>query len=332
VGELQILVSAPYLLPELQRFEAVFEQAGVDVLRAVMTERLSEAELLGYAGEVDGVLCGDDQFTAQVLERFAPRLKAISKWGTGVDSIDLRAAEALGIKVFNTPDAFTDAVADSVMGYVLCFARDLPWLDAAMKRGDWEKRKGYSLAERTLGVIGVGSIGRAVLTRARAFGMRLLGNDIVEVDPKFVSSIRLDMGSLGELLEESDYVSVNCDLNPTSRGLINEERLNLMKVGSVLINTARGPIVKERALIEALESGRLSGAALDVFEDEPLPLDSPLRRMENVLLAPHNANSSPRAWERVHWSSLANLFKGLGVEVPEAVSAGLSELSIGIGT
>lgn len=327
MGELQILVSAPYLLPELQRFEAVFEQAGVDVVRAVVTERLSEAELLGYAREVDGVLCGDDQFTAQVLQRFAPRLKVISKWGTGVDSIDLRAAEALGIQVFNTPDAFTDAVADSVMGYVLCFARDLPFLDAAMKRGDWEKRIGYSLGERTLGVIGVGRIGKAVLTRARAFCMRLLGNDVVEVDPDLVSSIRLDMVSLEELLEESDYVSVNCDLNPTSRGLLDAERLNRMKAGSVLINTARGPIVKERALIEALESGRLSGAALDVFEVEPLPLESPLRKMENVLLAPHNSNSSPRAWERVHWNSLANLFKGLDLDIPEAVSAGLSVAS-----
>lgn len=102
-----------------------------------------------------------------------------------------------------------------------------------------------------------------------------------------------------------------------------------MKVGSVLINTARGPIVNESALIKALESGRLSGAALDVFEDEPLPLDSPLRGMENVLLAPHNANSSPRAWERVHWNSLASLFKGLGLDVPQEVSAGLSDLSIG---
>ncbi len=326
---MRVLVSAPYMLPEMARFADVLAGAGLEVLLADVQERLSEEELLAFAGEVDGVICGDDQFTDRVLERFAPRLKVISKWGTGVDSIDLRAAEALSVKVFNTPDAFTDAVADSVLGYLLCFARDLPWMDAAMKRGDWEKRIGHSIQERTLGVIGVGRIGKAVLTRARAFGMRLLGNDIVEVDPEFVSSIQVEMVSLEELLESSDYVSVNCDLNPTSRGLINRDRFDLMKAGSVLINTARGPIVEERALIEALKSGRLSGAALDVFEEEPLPPESPLRQMENVLLAPHNANSSPRAWERVHWNSLANLFRGLGLEVPQEVSAGLSDLSMG---
>jgi D-3-phosphoglycerate dehydrogenase len=265
-----------------------------------------------------------------VLEHFAPRLKVISKWGTGVDSIDLSAADALGIKVFNTPDAFTDAVADSVMGYVLSFARALPWMDAAMKRGDWEKRTGFSLRERTLGVIGVGRIGKAVLTRARAFGMQLLGNDIVEVDRGFVSSIGVSMGSLQGVLTGSDYVSINCDLNPSSRGLIDADRLNLMKEGSVLINTARGPIVVESALIEALDSGRLAGAALDVFEEEPLPPESPLRRMENVLLAPHNSNSSPSAWERVHLNSLANLFRGLGLDVPEGVLLGTSDLSTGI--
>jgi len=186
------------------------------------------------------------------------------------------------------------------------------------------------LRERTLGVIGVGRIGKAVLTRARAFGMRLLGNDIVEVDRGFGSSIGVEMGSLEEVLAGSDYVSVNCDLNPSSRGLIDADRLNMMKESGVLINTARGPIVVESALIEALDSGRLSGAALDVFEEEPLPPESPLRRMENVLLAPHNSNSSPRAWERVHWNSLANLFSGLGLEVPEEVLQGISDLSTGI--
>jgi len=328
-SRIRILVSAPYLLPEIGRFRGHLEASGLELTVAPVVERLSEDELLAFAGEIDGTICGDDQFTAKVLERFAPRLKVISKWGTGIDSIDLSAAEALGIQVFNTPDAFTDAVADSVMAYVLCFARDLPWMDAAVKRGEWEKRIAYSLREQTLGVIGVGRIGKAVLARAHAFGMRLFGNDLVEVDSEFVSSSKVDMVSLEELLKSSDYVSVNCDLNPTSRALINEERLNQMKVGCILINTARGPIVEERALIEALESGRLSGAALDVFEEEPLPLESPLRGMENVLLAPHNANSSPRAWERVHWNSLANLFKGLSLNVPQEVSAGLADLSRG---
>jgi len=327
-SKFRALISAPYIIPEIERFRNHLEGSGIDLTVASVIERLSKDELLEYEGEVDGVICGDDSFTESVLKGFAPRLKVISKWGTGVDSIDLSAAEVLGIKVFNTPDAFTDAVADSVMGYVLSFARDLPWMDAAMKRGDWEKRTGYSLRERTLGVIGVGRIGIAVLNRAHAFGMQLLGNDIVEVDRGVVSSIGVNMGSLEEVLAGSDYVSINCDLNPSSIGLIDADRLNQMKGSSVLINTARGPIVVESALIEALDSGRLAGAALDVFENEPLPPESPLRRMENVLLAPHNSNSSPRAWERVHLNSLANLFKGLGLGIPEAISVGLSDLSI----
>jgi len=328
-SELRVLISAPYIIPQIERFRSHLESSGIELTVASVIERLSEDELLAYEGEVDGVICGDDLFTEGALKRFAPRLKVISKWGTGVDSIDLSAAEALGIKVFSTPDAFTDAVSDTVMGYVLSFARGLPWMDAAMKRGDWKKRAGFALRERTLGVIGVGRIGKAVLTRAHAFGMRLLGNDIVEVDPEIVLSSKVEMVSLEKLLEESDYVSVNCDLNPTSRGLINAERLNLMHESSILINTARGPIIVERALIEALESGRLAGAALDVFEVEPLPAESPLRRMENVLLAPHNSNSSPRGWERVHWNSLANLFTGLGLDVPKEVLLGTSNWSAG---
>ncbi|MFV2045593.1 MAG: NAD(P)-dependent oxidoreductase, partial [Anaerolineales bacterium] len=272
---MRVLVSAPYMLPEMARFMDVLAGAGLEVLLADVQERLSEEELLLYAGKIDGVISGDDQFTDKVLEKAAPRLKVISKWGTGIDSIDRQAAERFHVQVFNSPGAFTDSVADSVMGYVLCFARGLPWLDQAVKSNQWVKRPGVALHECTLGVVGVGRIGKAVLTRARAFGMRLLGNDIVEVDPEFVSSIQVEMVSLEELLEASDYVSVNCDLNPTSRGVINRDRLDLMKAGSVLINTARGPIVEERALIEALKSGRLSGAALDVFEEEPLPPESP---------------------------------------------------------
>lgn len=125
------------------------------------------------------------------------------------------------------------------------------------------------------------------------------------------------MTSLPELLSQADFVSLNCDLNPTSYQLINRDTLGYMQAGAVLINTSRGAVVDELALIEALHEGRLEGAALDVFEDEPLPANSPLLTMDNVMLAPHNANSSPRAWEHVHWNTLRNLFLGLGLEPPE---------------
>jgi D-3-phosphoglycerate dehydrogenase len=188
-------------------------------------------------------------------------------------------------------------------------------MDRAMKAGRWEKLRGRSLSECTLGVVGVGNVGKAVLRRARAFGMRLLGNDIVPIAPDFVLENGVEMTSLRDLLERSDFISLNCDLNPTSYHLINAETLGWVKPGAVLINTARGPVVDEPALIAALQEGRLAGAALDVFEVEPLPLNSPLLKMDNVMLAAHNSNSSPAAWERVHWNTIRNLLDGLGLDV-----------------
>jgi D-3-phosphoglycerate dehydrogenase len=308
-----VLISAPYFLAVLERFRPLLEAYGLKVIAPQVRERLEEADLLTYAGQFDGALCGDDRYTARVLEACLPRLKVISKWGTGIDSIDREAAARLGIQVRNTPNAFTLPVADTVLGYILAFARQLPWMDRALKSGGWEKLPARSLSECTLGVIGVGNIGKAVLRRARAFGMKLLGNDIVPIAPDFIAEYGVEMTTLRDLLERADFVSLNCDLNPTSYHLINAETLGWMKPTAVLINTARGPIVDETALIEALQKGRIAGAALDVFEIEPLPLDSPLRRMENVLLAAHNANASPAAWERVHWNTLRNLFEGLGL-------------------
>jgi len=170
------------------------------------------------------------------------------------------------------------------------------------------------LSECVLGVIGVGNVGKAVVRRAKVFGMKLLGNDIRDIEPDFILEQGLSMVSLEELMSKSDFISVNCDLNPTSMHLINHETLSYVKREAVLINTARGLIVDEKALIASLLARQLAGAALDVFEIEPLPLNSPLKSMDNVMLAPHNSNSSPQAWERVHWNTIKNLLIGLGIE------------------
>lgn len=309
-----VLMTAPYMIPFIDRFEPVFARHGLDLIVANVRERMEEPELLAYAGQFDGAVCGDDRFTARVLEACVPRLKVISKWGTGIDSIDSDACDRLGVRLFRTPNAFTVPVADTVIGYMLSFARRLPWMDASIKRGEWEKVLGSTLSEMTLGVIGVGNIGKAVTRRARAFGMTVLGNDIIEIDPAFIQETGIEMMDLPSLLNRADFVSVNCTLNPTSRHLINAQTLSQMKPSAVVINTARGPIVDEAALVAALEAGRLAGAALDVFEIEPLPLESALLKMDNVLLAPHNANSSPLAWENVHKNTLRNLIEGLSIE------------------
>ncbi len=307
-----ILFSAPYMLSSLDRFRPVLEHYGLDLITPDVQERLEEADLLKYAGQFDGAICGDDRYTARVLEICAPRLKVISKWGTGIDSIDAAACARLGIKLCRTTNAFTLPVVDTVMGYLLAFARRQPWMDKAMKAGMWEKIPGRALHECTLGIIGIGNIGKALTRRARAFGMTILGNDIVEIDHVFIAETGIQMTTLETLLSASDFVSVNCDLNPTSHHLINARTLSLMRKNAVLINTARGPIVDEAALVAALKDGTIGGAALDVFEVEPLPPDSPFKQMDNVLLAPHNANSSPAAWERVHWNTIRNLIEGLG--------------------
>lgn len=312
-----ILLSAPYMLPTVERFRPAFARYGLELIVPEVNERLEAAQILQYAGQFDGAVCGDDRFNAEVLAACAPRLKIISKWGTGIDSIDREAAAKLGIQVRNTPDAFTDPVADSVMAYILSFARQTPWLDQAIKAGQWSKLPGRSLQECTLGVIGVGRIGKAVIRRARGFGMRLLGNDIIEIDPAFVAETGVEQVPLPELLAQADFISLNCDLNPTSQHIVDADALALVKPSAVLVNTARGPLVDEPALVAALQAGRLAGAALDVFEHEPLPADSPLRDMGQVLLAAHNSNASPRAWERVHWNTIRNLLDGLGISAAD---------------
>ena len=287
----------------LEKYRKIFEDHGFEIIAPEVNERMSEEELIPLVGDIDGILCGDDRITEKVLVA-APKLKVIVKWGTGIDSIDKEAAARRGIPVRNTPNAFTEPVSDSVLGYILCFARDIIGLDREMREGIWKKKMTSALNECTLGIIGLGNVGTAVKKRAESFGMKVVANDIKQMNFGF-------MIPLEKLLAESDFVSINCDLNPMSFHLMNKERLAMMKPTAYLINTARGPIVDEKALVEVLQTGKIAGTALDVFEDEPLLPDSPLRKMENVILSPHNTNGSLKAWERVHENSINSLIEGL---------------------
>jgi D-3-phosphoglycerate dehydrogenase len=306
----RVLVSAPYFIPVIEEYRQRLAEKDIELVPAQVSERLSETELIKIVKDIDGIICGDDRITKRVLDA-APRLKVISKWGTGIDSIDAEEAQRRGILVYRTPNAFSEPVADTVLGYILAFARKLSLMDQDIRNGKWEKQPLVSLSECTLGVIGVGDCGKAVVRRARAFGMHILGNDIVEMPKDFISETGIEMVSLGELLARADFISLNPDLNPTSYHLIGKPQLDAMKPGAYLINASRGPVVDEPALSTTLQAGKIAGAALDVFEEEPLPAKSPLRKLPNCLLAPHNANSSPRAWKRVHENTVRNLLKGL---------------------
>jgi D-3-phosphoglycerate dehydrogenase len=310
----KVLVTAPYMQIVIDRFRHIFEEKGIELIVPKVKERFNEEELLEWVTDIDGVICGDDQFTQRVLQA-APKLKVLSKWGTGIDSIDQAVCRRLGISVCNSPNAFSEPVADSVLGYILSFARRLPWMDRIMRQGRWTKVTSIALRECTLGVIGVGNVGKAVIRRATAFGMQVLGNDLVEMPLDFLAENQIEMVSKEELLQQADFISLNCTLNPTSFHLISDNEFSLMKSTVVVINTARGPIIDESALIRALHGEQIAGAALDVFEQEPLPAESPLLKMDNVMLASHNANSSPEAWERVHQNTIQNLLHVLEKEL-----------------
>ncbi|UCF42342.1 MAG: phosphoglycerate dehydrogenase [Planctomycetota bacterium] len=310
----KVLVTAPYMQLVIDRFRHIFEAEDIELIVPPFQERFEEEELLGMVEDVNGVICGDDRFTERVL-RAAPQLKVLSKWGTGIDSIDQAACKRLGVAVCNTPNAFSKPVADTVLGYILNFARQLPWVDRTMRQGTWSKVHSVALHECTLGVIGVGNVGKEVVRRATAFGMRVVGNDIVEMPVGFLTETGIEMVWREELLHEADFVSLNCTLNPTSFHLMSDAEFALMKPTAVVINTSRGPVIDEPALVRALQEKQIAGAALDVFEVEPLPADSPLLAMDNVMLAPHNANSGAEAWERVHQNTIRNLLEVLKGEV-----------------
>lgn len=308
----KILVSAPYMQPVFNEYRSMLEELDgqVETILPPVNERLSEGELLQLIGDIDGVICGDDAFSDRVLSE-AHRLKVISKWGTGIDSIDQESARRRGITVCNTEDAFTHPVADSVLGYMLSFARGIPWMDQAIKNNRWEKTQGFSLREATLGIIGLGNVGRAVAQRAAAFGMHILGHDTAEIPSTLLEANGVQLVSKQEVLASSDFVTLHCDLNPSSHHIISGSELQQMKSTAYLINTARGPLIDEPALIRALEERYIAGAAMDVFEIEPLPRGSGLRRLNNCLMAPHNANSSPEAYQKVHENTIRNLVLNL---------------------
>lgn len=323
----RVLVSSIHARWVLDRYRPLLDEHGIEaVVPAGDNQYLTEAEMLDLVDDsIDAIICSDDQISDRVMAK-ALRLRVISKWGVGIDSIDLAAAAARGIAVYNSPGVLNDAVADLVLGHLVWFARRPDRSDAVIRAGGWQKIHGRSLRHQTLGIVGVGNIGREVTRRARAFGMRIVGCDIRSIPADFIAETGIEMVPLSVLLHDSDYVTLHCDLNPSSRHLIGADQFASMKQGSILINTARGPIVDEAALSAALADGRLGGAALDVFEDEPLAADSPLRRFDNVLLSAHNAFNTVEAVAQIHDNTFRNVIAGLhaGASAPAAITTGRS--------
>lgn len=310
MSDYRALISCPLILDAIDEYEDVLENHGVGYDVAEVDQQLSEEELLDVIDEYDAILAGDDELTATVLEN-ADRLKVISKWGIGTDNIDFEAAEAEGIKVYNTPGAFSDEVADAVLGYTVMLTRQLHRIDRAVRAGEWYSPRGKSLRGKTFGVIGVGNIGSAVARRAHAHGMSVLGHDVEPLPDDLVEDTGIEAVGKDELLRRADIVSLNCALNATTRGIIGEAELELLGENGYLVNTARGELVDESALVEALEDELIAGAALDVFEQEPLPEESRLIDLDNVILGTHNVQNTHKAVEAVHERAIENLIEGL---------------------
>lgn len=307
----KILISAPYMHAEKEKvMEMLKDFPFFDADFIPVEERLGEKDLLPIISKYDGILCGDDRITDKVIDA-AVNLKVIVKWGTGIDSIDKKYAESKGVKVFRTPGAFTEPVSDTTLAMMLSEVRGLVRNDKIVRSGRWEKPQGYMLREKTIGIIGFGDIGQAVAKKLIPFGPKVLVNDIRQIDDKILKSLNVTHVSKDEIYKTCDIISLHCDLNSTSKYILNKESFSKMKRKPFIINNARGPLIKESDLIEALREEFVSGAGLDVYENEPLPEDSPLRSIDNVILSCHNSNSSPVCWDAVHQNSLKMMSEGL---------------------
>ena len=282
------------------------DQEGVDLLKSEprlqvdVTATLPAAELLERIGEYDAVIVRSaTKITEEVLRR-GTRLRAVGRAGVGIDNIAVAAATSLGVAVINAPSGNTNAVAEFFFATVLGLLRRVPDAATSMQGGKWDKKLlGGELRGRTLGIVGLGPIGGEVALRARAFGMRILGYDPFVGDARLQALQVQRVTSLETLLDSADILTVHTPLTMETRGLIGRKELARLAPTAVVVNMARGGIVDEAALVEALQAGRLAGAVLDVYETEPLPADHPLRSAPNVLLTPHLAASTLEAQRSV---------------------------------
>ncbi|MDQ3766570.1 MAG: dihydrofolate reductase [Actinomycetota bacterium] len=308
---LRVLVSCRQMQSCFDEFRGTFVASGVDpYLPKLSGQQMTADELCSIIGEYHGVIAGDDHFTRSVLER-APVLRVISKWGVGLDAIDQHAARELGIAIVNTPNMFDEEVADVSIGYLIMLARKLHRIDAAMRTGEWLKSEGRSLGGLTLGIVGLGGIGLATARRALAMTMSVVGSDPSPVATAAATSLGVNVLGFDEVMRVSDALVLNCPLTHETRGLLNARVLAQARPGLLIVNTARGPVIDEAALTAALLLGRVAGAALDVFEREPLAADSPLRSMDQVILGSHNASNTREAVLRTSALAVENLFRHL---------------------
>lgn len=302
-----VAVTCIQLIRDLPDWSDTFAEHGLEVVvPSIPGQHLEGQELVNAVTGCVGVVAGDDKFTADVLEQL-PDLRIISKWGSGIDGIDLEAAARLGIAVTNTPGMFDNEVADISMAYVTMLARDLVAINNGVHAGSWPKPAGRSLSDSTLGIVGLGGIGRALARRGIAANMRVVGFDPDQESQNQAEALGAELGTLDDVLAQSDFLSINCPLNSSTFHLIDASAFTKMRDGVRIVNTGRGPVIDTAALVEALANGKVAGAALDVLEEEPPAIDSPLLNDPRVVLGSHNASNTLEASARVHALAIQNL-------------------------
>jgi len=265
---------------------------------------LTEDELIPLLDGCVGCVAGLDAFSRKVIES-AGTLKVISRYGTGVDNVDVAVAREKNIMVCNTPGVNAQAVADLTFGFMLSLVRRLPLLDRTTRQGQWDRSIGAELYQKTIGILGLGYVGKAVARRAAGFSMRILACS-PDIDQEYARTNGITPVSFNELVSESDFLSLHLPLKTETRHIISADVMRKMKKGALLINTARGGLLDEAAACELLKSGHLGGLALDVYETEP-PLNSPLFTLDNVIFTPHTAAHTTEATAAMASLSVQNL-------------------------
>ncbi len=312
---LAVIADCDFPSTEVER--RVLEVAGVEL---VVGQCHTEDEVIGLCAEADGIIIQYAPMTRRVIESLQ-RCRVISRYGVGVDTVDVAAATERGIWVANVPNFSTVEVAEHTLALLLALARRLFPLDDLVHRGGWSTidvmRNAVPLVDQTLGLVGFGAIARAVAFRARALGLRVL-----TYSPRTPVEVTLEYGveqaSLGDLFARSDYVSLHCPLTPETHHIVDATAIRQMKPGAYLINTARGQLVDQTALVEALQEGRVAGAALDVLENEPISPGDPLLAVRNVILTPHSAFYSVRSLEDLQTRAAENVVDVLRGEAPHS--------------
>ncbi len=279
-----------------------------DVLKT--SQYIREKILLRIIHKYDALLCGDDEITKKVIDK-ATNLKVISKWGTGIDSIDKNYAIKKGIKIFNTPGAFTNGVATMALAMLLSFYRKINENHNDIKKGQWKKYPGETLIRKKIGVIGVGNIGKTIFEMLQGFNTINYGNDLKKIDKKFLNKNNIKIKNKKFLYNNCDVLIFATDLNKNSYKMINKYSVKELKKKPLIINVGRGGVIDNKTLIYALKMKKINGACLDVFENEPLKKNNPLKNFKNCIFTSHNAFNTKDEVEFVHKNTLHNLYKGL---------------------